>query len=47
MTGSFYKQAVVKTFNLATVLSDIHSMEVLKAKSEKKIAYLNQKLNAE
>lgn len=41
------KQAIVKTFNLATVLSDIHSMEVLKAKSEKKIAYLNQKLNAE
>ena len=38
------KQAIVKTFNLATVLSDIHNMEVLKEKSAKKIDYLNQKL---
>ena len=40
------KEAIVKTFNLATVLSDIHNMETLKAKSAKKIDYLNQKLGA-
>ena len=40
------KQAIVKTFDLATVLSDIHSMETLKVKSAKKIDYLNQKLGA-
>lgn len=41
------KEAIVKTFDLATVLSDMHSMETLKAKSEKKIAYLRQKLDSE
>ena len=38
------KEAIVKTFDLATVLSDIHAMETLKAKSAKKMDYLNQKL---
>ena len=41
------KQAVVNTFNLATVLSDIHNMTTLKAKSEKKIAYLRGKLDGD
>ena len=38
------KEAIVKTFDLATVLSDIQAMETLKAKSAKKMDYLNQKL---
>lgn len=38
------KKAIVNTFNLATVLSDIKSMNTLKEKSEKKIAYLKNKL---
>ena len=38
------KKAIVSTFNLATVLSDIKSMNTLKEKSEKKIAYLKNKL---
>ena len=38
------KEAIVKTFDLATVLSGIHAMETLKAKSAKKMDYLNQKL---
>lgn len=38
------KKAIVSTFNLATVLSDIKSMSTLKEKSEKKIAYLKNKL---
>ena len=39
------KNAIVKTFDLATVLSDIKSMKTLKSKSEKKINYLTNKLN--
>lgn len=39
------KRAIVNTFNLATVLSDINNMKRLKDKSEKKIAYLNNKLS--
>ena len=38
------KKAVVSTFNLATVLSDIQNMTTLKEKSEKKIAYLKSKI---
>lgn len=38
------KKAIVNTFNLATVLSDIENMNTLKEKSEKKIAYLKNKL---
>ncbi len=38
------KSAIVHTFDLATVLSDIKSMNTLKEKSEKKIAYLRGKL---
>lgn len=39
------KKAIVNTFNLATVLSDINSMKRLKDKSEKKITYLSNKLS--
>ena len=39
------KNAIVKTFNLATVLSDVKNMVTLKSKSEKKINYLTNKLN--
>lgn len=38
------KQAIVKTYNLATVLSDIESTNLLREKSEKKVAYLKNKL---
>ena len=38
------KKAIVNTFTLATVLSDIKSMNTLKEKSEKKFAYLKNKL---
>lgn len=38
------KLAIVKTYNLATVLTDIESMNKLKAKSLKKIDYLKNKL---
>lgn len=38
------KLAIVKTYNLATVLSDIESMNKLKAKSLKKVDYLKNKL---
>lgn len=41
------KKAIVTTFDLATVLSDISTMTTLKEKSEKKIAYLNSKLKEE
>lgn len=41
------KNALVHTFNLATVLSDIKSMETLKEKSAKKIDYLKRKLEQE
>lgn len=41
------KQAIVSTFNLATVLSDIQTMQTLKEKSTKKIAYLKGKLDEE
>lgn len=38
------KQAIIKTYNLATVLSDIESTNLLREKSEKKVAYLKNKL---
>ena len=38
------KNAIVNTFNFATILSDINNMITLKQKSEKKIAYLKSKL---
>ena len=38
------KRAIVATYDLATVLSDVENMRTLKAKSEKKIAYLKAKL---
>lgn len=41
------KKAIVTTFDLATVLSDISTMITLKEKSEKKIVYLNSKLKEE
>lgn len=41
------KKAIAATYNLAIVLSDILRMQEEKEKSEKRIAYLNSKLNAE
>ena len=38
------KKAIVSTFNLATVLSDINTMTTEKRKAEKKIAYIDSKL---
>ena len=38
------KRAIAATYDLATVLSDVENMRTLKAKSEKKIAYLKAKL---
>ncbi len=38
------KKALTATYNLATVLSDIEKMRTEKSKAEKKIEYLNRKL---
>lgn len=39
------KKAIAATYNLATVLSEIENMKKEKEKAEKKVAYLNEKLN--
>ena len=41
------KRAIAATYDLATVLSDVENMRTLKAKSEKKIAYLKAKLTGD
>ena len=40
------KKALVATYNLATALTDIHQMVETKRKALKRIAYLNEKMQA-